>query len=202
MVELWGTILLELLCRTWEFEPLGADRLSALRKRGVPRLLVLWHRDLLPLLWFHRGYHTTILVSRSSDGGYLAGVAQKWAYNVLRGSSSAGGSSALKGLIRVLQGGGEAALAPDGPRGPACRVKPGAVLAARRTGAYVVAVAAWPSGGWRAGSWDGMVVPYPLARIRVAYSRPVRVPAEKKAAAAGVRMVESALSEAVTLAQG
>ncbi|GBD33382.1 hypothetical protein HRbin33_02367 [bacterium HR33] len=197
-----GASFFELLGRTWQFETIGADRLAALRAEGAPRLLVLWHRDLLPLLWFHRGYPTTIVVSRSSDGGYLAQVAQKWAYNVIRGSSSSGGTSVLKGLIRVLEEGGEAALAPDGPRGPACRVKPGAVLAALRTGAFVVAVAAWASGAWRAGSWDRMVVPYPFARIRIAYSRPVRLAAQGADPAAGVGLVEAALREAVTLARG
>lgn len=193
---------MELLGRTWEFEVLGGERLSALREREVPRLLVLWHRDLLPLLWFHRGHPTAILVSPSKDGGYLARIAQKWAYDVVRGSSSRGGVSSLKRLVGILGAGGEAALAPDGPRGPACRVKPGAVLAASRTGAAIVAVAAWPSGAWRARSWDRMVIPCPWARIRIAYSRPVRVPAEKKSLPAGVKLVESALEEAVSVARG
>jgi lysophospholipid acyltransferase (LPLAT)-like uncharacterized protein len=197
---LWGAIALELLGRTWQFETVGAGHLAALRSRSVPHLLVLWHRDLLPLLWFHRGYPTAILVSRSGDGGYLAEVARRWAYRVLRGSSSAGGPSALKSLIRVLQEGGEVALAPDGPRGPALRAKPGAALAAARTGAGVLAIAAWPSSAWRARSWDRMVVPRPFARIRIAYSQPVHVPATDLSA--GVTLVESALREAVVLARG
>lgn len=192
-------LVLELLARTWRFEVFGAERLAALRREKRPRICVLWHRDLIPLVWFHRDYPTAILVSRSSDGRLLREVARRWAYRIVEGSSTTGGTGALKASIEVLRRGGEIGLAPDGPKGPPFQVKPGVALAARRTGAAIVAIAACPSAAWRARSWDRMVVPRPFAKIRVAYSEPRYLPPDLDPRRGGIRLVESALREAEAL---
>lgn len=199
--ERWAESALELLGRTWRFEVLGAERLAALRREKQPRICVLWHRDLIPLVWLHRDYPTAILVSRSSDGRLLREAARGWAYRIVEGSSTNGGSGALKALIEVLRCGGEIGLAPDGPKGPPFRVKPGVVLAAQRTGAPIVAIAAYPSSAWRVPSWDRMIVPRPFARIRVAYSEPLYLPPGLDPRRLGTRLVESALREAELLAR-
>jgi lysophospholipid acyltransferase (LPLAT)-like uncharacterized protein len=55
-------------------------------------------------------------------------------------------------------------------------LKPGALGVAQATGLPVVPVAVGASSGWRFRSWDGFLVPRPLARITIEYAPPVRVP--------------------------
>src|SRR5439155_310440 len=82
---------------------------------------------ILPLLYHRRDESLALLISRHRDGGYLAELSERWGYRVVRGSSQRGGDVGLLGLVRYLRQGGEVALTPDGPRGPAERMKPGAL---------------------------------------------------------------------------
>lgn len=174
MLTRLASILAALLALTWRWEIIGAERLRVLPPAGS-RLWVLWHAELLPLLWLHRRQGIAVLASQHRDGGYLASVAARWGYRVLRGSSARLGTSALRGVMRVLASGGQVALALDGPRGPRHRAKPGGARAAQRTGAAVVPVRAQPNRAWRLASWDGFVIPAPFTRIRVVYGAPLHV---------------------------
>lgn len=181
-----------LLALTWRWEITGAERLGDLPAEA-PRLWVLWHGEMLPLLWFHRARGIAILASRHRDGGYLASAAGKWGYRVVRGSSTRSGTGALRAMIRVLASGGQAALTLDGPRGPRHRAKPGGALAAQRTGAAVVPVRAQASRAWQLPSWDGFVIPAPFARIRIVYGAPLRLARGVDARSTGREQIERRL---------
>src|SRR5205823_4617621 len=84
----------------------------------------------------------------------LAELSGRWGYRVVRGSSRRGGDVGLLGLVRHLRQGGEVALTPDGPRGPAERMKPGALAAAQHANALVIATGARTSSAWWLRSWD------------------------------------------------
>lgn len=165
------------LARTWRVEVTGTEHLRSARARG-PFVFALWHHTLLPLLWWHRAEGITLLVSRHDDGALLAGAAARLGYRLARGSSTRGGATGLRGVIRALAAGSAVAVTPDGPRGPAGVVKPGVVSAARHAGAPILPVAAGARRAWRARSWDGLTVPLPFARVRVAYTPPFDPPAD------------------------
>jgi lysophospholipid acyltransferase (LPLAT)-like uncharacterized protein len=78
-------------------------------------------------------------------------------------------------LTRVLEAGGELAITPDGPRGPAKSIAPGVGIVARRAGVPVVAAAASASSAWRLKSWDKFMIPRPFAKVHVAYSDAVHI---------------------------
>ena len=100
-------------------------------------------------------------------------------------------------MLEILRGGGEIAVTPDGPRGPAGVVKPGVVVAAQVTGVPIVPVAAVSSSSWRLRSWDGFRIPKPFARVRIVYGVPLRVSGEvsRSAAAEMLRQRLDAVSE-------
>lgn len=132
-------------------------------------VLAFWHGEQLPMILLHRGRGITGVVSRSRDGERLAAVLLRLGYRVLRGSSSQGGALVLRAALALLAAGGRPALAVDGPRGPAGTVQPGAEALARRAGVPVVCGRV-EARGWRAGSWDRFLVPWPFARVRVRYA--------------------------------
>ena len=78
-------------------------------------------KQLLPLIWHHRGERVAILVSEHKDGELIARLAKSIGYRLIRGSSSRGGERALLALAKDLRAGREVAVTPDGPRGPARR---------------------------------------------------------------------------------
>ncbi len=168
--------LLNRLLGSARFELDGAEYVERLRAEGRPCIFVLWHGRLLPLGYLHRGEGVVGLISRSEDGEYLAQALLRWGFVPVRGSSSRGGSAALREVVRHAQAGRSIAITPDGPRGPRQVMKPGAIVAGQLTGLPLVPVAAGAGRGWWFGGWDRFLVPRPFTRIRVAYGAPVEIP--------------------------
>src|SRR5439155_288964 len=158
---------------------------------------VLWHSRILPLLYHRRDESLALLISRHRDGGYLAELSERWGYRVVRGSSQRGGDVGLLGLVRYLRQGGEVALTPDGPRGPAERMKPGALAAAQHANAVVIAAGARASSAWWVESWDRFCLPRPFAKVDIVYSAPFGVEEGKEALRRGMSVATRAL-QAVT----
>lgn len=169
------------LGRTWHAETSGAEHLD--RLLGRPFLFALWHRTLVPLLWWHRGLPIALLVSTHRDGEIVARAASRLGYDLVRGSSTRGGATGLRGVLRALARGIPVAVTPDGPAGPPRTVKPGVIRAARRAAVPILPLAAVADRHWEARSWDGLVVPRPGARITIRYGEPLQVDGLDDAAA-------------------
>jgi len=193
-----GPTLIKTLAATWRFRERGTENWRPLWDAKRPFIFVLWHSRILPLLALHKREAVVVLISRHRDGGYLADLAAQWGYRPVRGSTQRGGEVGLLGIVRALQGGAVVAMTPDGPRGPAERVQPGAVAAAQHAGVPIVAVGARPSSAWYLGSWDRMCIPKPLSAIDVAYSRPIEIGAGKDGLRRGIDEVSRGLQEVMT----
>jgi lysophospholipid acyltransferase (LPLAT)-like uncharacterized protein len=189
--------LLRLLAATWRYRVSGWAHVAAARATGRPIVYILWHSRILPLLYHRRDEGLALLISRHRDGGYLAGLSERWGYRVVRGSSRRGGEVGLLGLVRALERetGAEVALTPDGPRGPAERMKPGALAAAQHANALVIAAGARASSAWWIRSWDRFCLPKPFAAIEVVYSAPLAVGQGKDALRQGMAAAERALRD-------
>lgn len=177
-VDVAGRVLLDPLLSTVRFQVRGRERVDALAERGEGWIYVLWHGRLLPLTFYHRQRNIVSLISQSRDGEHIARVVERWGYEVIRGSSSRGGSEALRQLVRRARSGRVLAFTPDGPRGPRQKMKPGALLTARMAGTALVPLAAGCDRAWWFEGWDRFLVPRPFATVRVAYGEPCRVPAD------------------------
>jgi lysophospholipid acyltransferase (LPLAT)-like uncharacterized protein len=195
LVTRLGAGAMRLLAATWRYRVHGWDHVRAARGAGRPIVYVLWHSRLLPLIHSRRGEGVALLISRHRDGGYLAELCERWGYRIVRGSSQRGGAVGLLGLIRYLRAGTEVGTTPDGPRGPAEQVKPGALLAAQHARALVIAMGARPSAAWWLRSWDLFCIPRPFARIEVVYSPPLEIAEGKEGLRQGVAAVERALRD-------
>jgi lysophospholipid acyltransferase (LPLAT)-like uncharacterized protein len=132
---------------------------------------------LLPLLWVHRDEGIAVLISEHRDGELIARVAESLGYRTIRGSTNRGGARALLEVVRELRKGGDVAITPDGPRGPAESFTPGAAVAILKSGAAFQALAAHSDRAWRLRSWDRFLIPKPFARVTVEYADPPSVPA-------------------------
>lgn len=167
----------------------------------VPAIFVLWHGRLLPCSYRYGYAGMGTLISRNRDGDYITRVIEKWGYTVVRGSSSRGGASALREIVRMLRAGRSVALTPDGPRGPREKMKPGPLLAAQLTGVPIIPVSGAAARGRFFGRWDRFLVPAPFTWMPVAFGEPYRVPrrAGEDELAAAAATLEERLNRVTTL---
>jgi lysophospholipid acyltransferase (LPLAT)-like uncharacterized protein len=176
----FGFRLLQLWARTLRYE---IDDRAGIVGRPVTENYIgaLWHNRLLVFPFVLRRFfpqrHGAALISASRDGDLIADVVQRFGYDVIRGSSSRLGASALLQITGVLMSGSDVVITPDGPRGPAYELGPGIIFLAQKSGAAVVPMNLEYSHCWRLGSWDRFIVPRPFAKVRVLISRPYRVTA-------------------------
>jgi lysophospholipid acyltransferase (LPLAT)-like uncharacterized protein len=150
----------------------GYEHVTAVRRARRTVVFTLWHGEMLPLLWGHRNERVHILVSTHADGEIITRIAAAFGFDAVRGSSSRGGARALLEMSDVLDGGFDVAVTPDGPRGPRHSFAPGALVAAQRAGAPIIAARAVVDRAWRMRSWDHFVIPKPFARVTLLYSAP------------------------------
>jgi lysophospholipid acyltransferase (LPLAT)-like uncharacterized protein len=180
-----GVPLVRLLGWTWRIRVInGEASVERMRRERRPIVFALWHGDMLPLLYQHRGEGAAVLISEHRDGELIARVAKALGFRTVRGSTTRGASRALVGLTRELMDGHDIAVTPDGPRGPARSFAPGALIAAQRARAPVLAVGLAAKRAWRLTSWDRFVIPKPFSRVCIAYSDPVLLDVANPRAAA------------------
>ena len=184
-LSLLGTWAIRMLGVTWRVRMIDAGPIDRLRHDGQPVALLLWHGQLLPLLYVMRFQSIASLISTHKDGELIAQVAKRLGCKLIRGSSSRGADRALLGLVRALRDGFTVAVTPDGPRGPYRSFAPGALVAAHRAQAPVVAFGVHASRAWYLGSWDRFMIPKPFARLTIVFDAPVMVPGESSRDAAG-----------------
>ena len=172
-----GSAFIQTLARTWRIRAVNEERYARERAAGRPVVLVLWHGEMLPLLYYHRNRQIAVLVSEHGDGEIIARILTDFGFRLVRGSSSRGAARALIAVDRELEAGHDVGITPDGPRGPLHSVAPGALLAAHRAGVRMVPLAATASAFWQLGSWDRFMIPKPFARVTIAYGDPIAVEA-------------------------
>ena len=164
-----GAFALRMLAKTWRIRVIGDEGLNAERTARRPVIFVLWHGQMLPLLYQHRNQAVRVLISEHRDGELVARTAIALGFGTVRGSSTRGSGRALLGLVREVEAGHDIAVTPDGPRGPAKSFAPGALIVAQRTGARLVPITAVAKSAWHLKSWDRFMIPKPFARVVISY---------------------------------
>ncbi|MBI2424499.1 MAG: lysophospholipid acyltransferase family protein [Candidatus Hydrogenedentes bacterium] len=177
------------------FEVRHPEYLDGLIQEKGHAILGIWHEIGMFALWRHRGrnFHTT--TSYSFDGEIAARTLHRFGCEAVRGSSSRGGSQALKEMEKATRLVPTVGLSLDGPRGPRRISKPGAAILSGRTGNDIVPVAFAVTPAWRLRSWDRMPIPKPFARVICAYGPPI--PAALDDSPEAVEVCRKALEEAL-----
>jgi lysophospholipid acyltransferase (LPLAT)-like uncharacterized protein len=170
------------LLRIWE-RTLRYEVEDSADLRGKPTnksaIGAVWHNRLfiMPIVIkrFLPRRHGAALISASRDGTWIASLVQRLGFDVVRGSSSRLGATAMLQMADLLASGRDVVIAPDGPRGPAYELSPGIVLLAQKSGAPVFPVNLEYSSCWRLKSWDRFILPRPFSKVRVIFGPPHQV---------------------------
>jgi hypothetical protein len=180
---------------TLRVERVHFDRYVRLKARGVPILFALWHGRMFLSIQAHRQEGIVTMASRSNDGEIIAGWLERNGYSVVRGSSTRGGSEALREMVRRVRSGRAAALTVDGPTGPPREVQPGIVQLARLTGGWILPITSSSARPRFLSSWDRYLLPKPFSANVVLYGEPFPIDAANSDADAQER-IANALDEA------
>lgn len=129
-----GASIIRLLGKTMRMTIRGTDAVDTLYREGQHIILAFWHgRQLMIPLAYH-GREVHILISQHRDGELISQVMSRFGYHSVRGSSTRGGTAALRQLIKLGRSGVDIAITPDGPKGPRYVAQPGAIQIAKVTG--------------------------------------------------------------------
>jgi lysophospholipid acyltransferase (LPLAT)-like uncharacterized protein len=181
---------------------LGAEHISAALARSPSFIPVYWHQHQLfcaKYLFEQRaaGVKLGVLISPSVDGEFGAMIVRSLGGEVIRGSSTHTGARALRDFYQALVHDGiSPVIAPDGPRGPPWKFKPGALLLAQLSQRPIVPLSYFASHAWRIG-WDRFVIPKIGARIVIAIGEPVHV--AKGLDAAGLERLQADMEQRLGL---
>lgn len=170
-----GRRLVDALLGTVRFRVMTPQPHLEIVQQGGGVIYTLWHGRLLPLTYFHRRQGIATLISRSGDGEYIARVVERWGYHAARGSSSRGGSAALRELVKAARHGASLAFTPDGPRGPRQKLKRGVLTAAQLSGLPIIPMSGAATRAWWLEGWDSFLVPKPFSTMYLRYGVPVYV---------------------------
>lgn len=153
---------------------------------SAPVIFCIWHNRLALCMKAYYRFGAprwpapglAALISASKDGALLARVLKYFRVAPVRGSSSRRGRQALLEMTRLIEEGYNAAITPDGPKGPKYKVQEGIIALAQVTGATIMPVSAKVSGKWTLRSWDAFQIPKPFALCEMRVHKPMRVPRE------------------------
>lgn len=152
------------------------------RDPGQPRIWALWHNRILLMPYVYErlcpGRRMLMLVSRSRDGEMIARIMGRFGIDGARGSSSRGGTEAMRELLRELARpqARDIGITPDGPRGPRGKVQDGVIALSAASGRPIYPVTVHYSRFWQLPSWDGFQIPQPGAICRVVIGPAVDAP--------------------------
>ena len=146
------------------------------RTEGAGTIYVVWHSRILLSVATQKGSRAHVLISQHGDGEYIARTAHHMGFETVRGSSTRGGARALIDIVKLLRAGKDVAFTPDGPRGPRCKVQPGCIVAAAKSGASIVPVGMNCGRKKRLRSWDRFMLPGLFTRVAVRFGEPYTLP--------------------------
>lgn len=137
------------------------------RLKDGKAIIAIPHRYILLAPYISRERGILTMASQSKDGEIITRTLKSLGFEVVRGSSSRGGSRALLSMIRRLEREDvkAAALTIDGPRGPAGKVKPGIAFLARKTGLPLYPVSCEARRKVILKNWDRTLIPLPFNHL-------------------------------------
>ena len=180
----------------------GAEVLAAARKSPGRYILCFWHSRFVLMPYCYPGPRIVVLSSNHRDAEALVRILRRFGIEQARGSSTAGGATGMRQILRKVEEGCDVGLTPDGPRGPRRRVQPGVIAVARLTGLPIIAVTFSARPARRLRTWDRTLLPKLFSTGLFVYGDPIFVPRDGDGSVQEVkrRALESELDRITDLA--
>jgi lysophospholipid acyltransferase (LPLAT)-like uncharacterized protein len=170
-------VLIKLICMTQRIRYVGLENIRKVFHEQGNAIIAFWHNRIFGIPYNYRKLFRkkkiVTLSSQSRDGEYSTRIQGWFGGETIRGSSSKGGTEALKKLVREIRSGKDCAITPDGPRGPKYAIHEGAVAVAYLAKTPIVPVSFDCTRKKILNSWDNFIVPLPFGRMVFVFGEPI-----------------------------
>lgn len=180
---------------------IGREHADALLASDRGFIIAFWHSRLLmgAALRKEAARPVYMLISSHRDGAIIAEAVKGFGVELIRGSAAdpkkpqkdKSGAAAVAAMVSALECGAIVGVTPDGPRGPAGRVRIGAIKLAAFSGAPILPAAYSASRGPHLNTWDRFLLAAPFSQLAFAARPPIHV--ERNADAARLEAARSQL---------
>ena len=178
LISFLGSLFILLLGKSLRIKWIGEENLRPIRKRSGKVLYAFWHGRMLILSYSHRKRKIQVLISQHRDGEIIARIIKKLGFGTVRGSTTKGGFKAIIQMVNKANEGHDLAITPDGPKGPAFKVQPGAAVIAQRSQIPIIPITSSAEKKWVLKSWDSFNIPKPFTRAVIIIGKPIYVSGE------------------------
>ena len=171
-----GSLYIRLVHASGRWSVINGEHAELLWEARRPFILAFWHGRILmmPKSW-HAAVPIHMLISQHRDGQLIARTVRHFGIDTVAGSSTRGGSAALRAMLKFLKSGECVGITPDGPKGPRMRASAGIVNLARLAGVPILPATFSASRRPVLGSWDRFAVALPFARGVFVWGDPIMV---------------------------
>ena len=158
----------------WSF--INKKYVENLWKKNESFILCFWHGRLLmmPLSWNIKK-KINVLISAHSDGQLLSKTVKYFDIKTIIGSSSKGGSEAIRNIIKSLKSGISIGMTPDGPRGPRMKINSAIIKIASLTGNKILPLSYSVKKKIFLNSWDKFLVALPFGKGCFIWGKPIKI---------------------------
>ncbi len=159
---------------SWTF--INKKYVENLWKKNESFILCFWHGRLLmmPLSW-NKEKKINVLISAHSDGQLLSKTVKYFNIETITGSTSKGGSEAIRNIIKSLKSEISIGMTPDGPRGPRMKVNSAIIKIASLTGHKIVPLSYSVKKKFFLNSWDKFLVALPFGKGCFIWGKPIKI---------------------------
>ncbi len=126
-------------------------------------IYIFWHEYISLALGYWGHLPLTVLISQHRDGEWVSQIAESMGMSVVRGSTTRGGSGAIRQLKRNAKF-SSIAITPDGPTGPRRKMAMGPVYLAKMLQIPIVPIGIGMERPRRLNTWDQFALPRPFSR--------------------------------------
>ncbi len=158
-------------------------------------IFAFWHGRMMLLPAINPPRKMFVLISDHRDGRLISQVIARFGQQTIVGSSSKGGTEAVRNIVRLLKNGDNISITPDGPRGPNQTAAMGIVTIAKLSGKVVLPVTFCARKHKRLRSWDKFMVAKPFGHIKFCIGAPIIVSSADEAARINIETAMNNLVE-------
>lgn len=187
IAEISGTALYlfsTMVYKTCRVHIIGEENVKEALEHDGPIIITSWHGMTMMVAAFGRRYldiGTFVGITPDDHNGrtlYVFGRRlgiEVFIMNIY-GDSTLGMSRKLVDLIRSMLSGKNLLIHPDGPFGPAYKIKPGIIYLAKKTKAMILPLGCYCRHAYHIPRWDRYTLPFPFSKIHVQAGEPIRIP--------------------------
>ncbi|ARJ64884.1 hypothetical protein WV31_03935 [Magnetospirillum sp. ME-1] len=192
-----GSLYIRFVYLSGRWSVINGGHAQVLWDSGQPFILAFWHGRILmmPKSW-RRSVPIHMLISQHRDGQLIARTVSHFGIDTVQGSTTRGGSAALRAMLKFLKSGECVGITPDGPKGPRMRASDGIVAVAKLSGVPILPATFATSRRKLLRSWDRFALALPFSRGVFVWGAPILVPkdADETAMESARRAVEDSLN--------